>query len=378
MREAPLIGLFSAAAGLFYARESMSDVVSQAEAASGSPDPGGDAAVEDAFGVHVRSGPPLAWLAAIAALSAMAINQVLVPALNSAGKRTLLRELDRWGAFAANLAAVSGLVALCFGLLAFVRHNTIISVRKRVFLGTFAAMFFLPTIALAVLFERQRTTTQLVLLALGGAHVLGAIVCTAAASAAPTRYARVMAYLGAAMAAFALSSQLLEVLSQLQLQLWQAQAQQLIQGLGELCYLGLLVGMTRLLLPMERDMRSRLARLLAFFLLPVMLGALYLAERVLDNDYALLLYHAQRVTLFIDSWPRLYAVPIGLAAASSFAAWFATDPIRRQAAAGVLLLLGSGYTPHAPGRLLTSALALVVIARALIAPGERDTETTDR
>jgi hypothetical protein len=355
----------------------MSDVVSEAEAASGSPDPGGargDAVIEQAFGVHVQNGPPLAWLAALAALSAMALNQVLVPALNGAGRRTMLRELDRFGAFAANLAAVSGLIAICFGLLAFVRYNTVISVRKRVFLGTFAAMFFLPTIALAVLFDRQRTTTQLVLLAIGGAHVLGAIVCTAAASAAPTRYARVMAWLGAAMAACALSSQLLQMLAQLELQVWQVQAQQVLQGIGEICYLGLLVGMTRLVLPMERDTRSRLARLLALFLLPVILGGLYLAERVLDNDYALLLYHAQRVTLFIDSWPRLYAVPIALAAAGSLAAWFGTDPIRRQAAAGVLLLLGSGYTPHAPGRLLTSALALVVIARALIAPGQRDAD----
>jgi hypothetical protein len=352
----------------------MSDAVSEAEAASGSPDPGGDAVIEETFGVHVKTGPPLAWLAAVAALSAMAINQVIVPALNGVGRRTLLRELERAGAFAANLAAVAGLIAICFGLLAFIRYNTAISLRKRVFLGVFAAMFFLPTIAFAVLFDRQRTTTQLVLFAIGGAHVLGAIVCTAAASAATTRYARAMALLGAAMAACALSAQLLQVLSQVELQVWQVQAQQLTQGVGEICYLGLLVGMTRLVLPMERDTRSRFARLLAFFLLPMMLGALYLAERVLDNDYALLLYHAQRVTLFIDSWPRLYAVPIGLATASSFAAWFATDPIRKQAAAGVLLLLGSGYTPHAPGRLLTSALALVVIARALIAPRQRDTD----
>jgi hypothetical protein len=347
----------------------MSDAVSEAEAASGSPDPGGEAVVAETFGVHVQSAPPLAWLAALAALSAMAINQVLVPALNMPGKRVILRQLDRWGVFAGNLAAVAGLIALCFGLLAFVRYNTVINLRKRLLLGTFASIF-LPTIALAVLFERQRTTAQLVLFAIGSAHVLGAIACTAAAAAAPSRYARVMAVLGAAMAALALCSQLLQVLSQLELQFWQVQAQQIAQGLGEVCYLGLLVGMTRLILPMERDRRSRIARLLAFFLLPVLLGALYLAERALDNDYALLLYHAQRVTLFIDSWPRLYAVPIALAAAGSFAAFFATDPVRKQAAAGVLLLLGSGYTPHAPGRLLTSALALVIIARALIAPGQ--------
>jgi hypothetical protein len=92
----------------------------------------------------------------------------------------------------------------------------------------------------------------------------------------------------------------------------------------------------------------------------------------LDNDYALLLYHAQRVTLFIDSWPRLYAVPIALALASSLAAVLATDPVRRQAAAGTLLLLSSGYAPHAPGRLLTLTLALLLIARAVIAPSQAE------
>ena len=98
-------------------------------------------------------------------------------------------------------------------------------------------------------------------------------------------------------------------------------------------------------------MRSRWARLVGFFVLPIALGSLYMAERALQNDYALLLYHAQRVTLFIDIWPRLYAVPIGLALSGSVAALVARDAAGRQAAAGVLLLLGSGYAPHAPGPL---------------------------
>ena len=119
-------------------------------------------------------------------------------------------------------------------------------------------------------------------------------------------------------------------------------------------------------------MRSRVARLAGFFLLPIALGSMYLAERVLQNDYALLLYHAQRVTLFIDSWPRLYAIPIGLALAGSTAALLASDQAAKQAAAGVLLLIGSGYAPHAPGRLLTSTLALVLIARAIIAPTQSE------
>src|SRR5262245_60935460 len=112
-------------------RHWMNDAVSEAEAASGSPDPGSDAAIAEAFGLHVQASPPLAWLAALSALVATCTNQVLLPALNSTGKRALLRQLEPWGAFAQNLAAIAGLIAVSFGLHAFVRYNTLVGLRKR-------------------------------------------------------------------------------------------------------------------------------------------------------------------------------------------------------------------------------------------------------
>ena len=347
----------------------MTDVVSEAPPAAGSPDPGADAAVAEAFSMHVASSPPLAWVATAAALSALVLNQLLLPGLGDATRRVLIHRLDRWGAFATNLTAISGLIALTFGLLAFVRYSKVIGLRHRLLLGGFAGIF-LPTIAVAALFERQRTTAQIVLFALGAAHVLCAVVSMSAARAAPSRYPRMVALCAASMAVFVLLAQVLQQLSLVRLGVWQQQIQQALQGMGEGCYLLLLSGVAPLLLPSRSDTRSRLARAAGFFVLPMVLGSLYMAERILDNDYALLLYHAQRVTLFIDSWPRIYAVPIGLAVASSVAAVLAKDPVRKQAAAGVLLLLGSGYAPHAPGRLLTLTLALVLIARAVIAPSQ--------
>lgn len=352
----------------------MNDAVSEAEAASGPRDAGAALAVEKAFGVHVQNAPPLAWLAALSALAAMTVNQLLLPALNDASRREMLRDLSRWGAFAGNLAAISGVIAFSFGLLAFVRYNTVVHLRKRLILAGFSGIF-LATIALAIVFERQRTTTQLVLFAIAAAHVLGALLCTSAFAAATTRFARTLALLGAAMAGLAMLTQFLQVVSQLQLALWQVQAQQAVSSLGEVCYLLLLVGLAKFMLPGRADVRARIGRLLALFVLPAVLGAAYLAERVLDDDFALLLYHAQRVTLFIDSWPRLYAVPVALVVAASVAAVVGGDANRRQAAAGALLLIGAGFTPHAPGRLLTSALALLLIARALMGSAERDPGT---
>ncbi len=350
----------------------MSDVISEVPAAQGSPEPSAGEDRASTFSMHVRSSPPLSWLAAFAALAAMTLNQLLVPAMSESTRRVLLHQLDRWGAFATNLAAISGLIALAFGLLAFVRYSQVMTLRQRLLVGGFGAFVFLPTISVAVLFERQRTTAQIVLFALAASQVLSAIVSTSAARAAGNVYARVIALLATGMATFALLSQVLQLFSQVHLTAWQIQAQQVAQSIGEICYLLLLAGITPLLLPHQRDVRSRVARLAGFFLLPIALGSMYLAERVLQNDYALLLYHAQRVTLFIDSWPRLYAVPIGLALAGSISALLASDRSAKQAAAGVLLLIGSGYAPHAPGRLLTSTLALVLIARAIIAPTQSE------
>lgn len=350
----------------------MSDVISEVPAAQGSPEPGAGEDRASTFSMHVRSSPPLSWLAAFAALAAMTLNQLLVPAMSESTRRVFLHQLDRWGAFATNLAAISGLIALAFGLLAFVRYSQVVTLRQRLLIGGFGVFVFLPTISVAVLFERQRTTAQIVLFALAASQVLSAIVSTSAARAAGNVYTRVIALLATGMATFALTAQVLQLVSQVHLKAWQIQAQQVVQSLGELCYLLLLAGITPLLLPQQRDVRSRVARLAGFFLLPIALGSMYLAERVLQNDYALLLYHAQRVTLFIDSWPRLYAIPIGLALAGSISALLASDQGAKQAAAGVLLLIGSGYAPHAPGRLLTSTLALVLIARAIIAPTQSE------
>ena len=347
----------------------MSDVLSEAPAVQGSPDKGAGDDSALAFGMHVRISPPLTWLATLAALSATVFN-LLLPALNDAGRRPLLHKLERWGMFATNLAAVSSLVALGFGLLAFVRYNTVMTLRQRLLVGSFGCFVFLPTISIAVLFERQRTTAQIVLFALGAAQVLAAIVCTGAVRAARGRYAAFIAVVAGTMAVCVLLSQVLQLVSQVRLVVWQLTAQRAAQGIGEVCYLLLLAGMTPLLMPYRSDTRSRAARLVGFFVLPIALGSLYMAERALQGDYTVLLYQAQRVTLLIDVWPRLYAVPIGLALSASAAALCATDPVARQAAAGTLLLLGSGYAPHAPGRLLTATLAIVLIARAIISPAQ--------
>jgi hypothetical protein len=345
----------------------MSDVVSEAPPAAGPPDRGAKADAGEPFGMHVRGTPPLTWLAVVACLLAMVLNQLLLPALNDQSRRAMLRDLGRWGAFATNLAAISGTIALAFGLLAFVRYSSVTNLRQRILLGWFGGFVFLPTLAIAVLLESQ-TTAQTVLFAFGAAQVLAITVSISAARTAQRMLPKTIAYLASAVCLFAVLAQTSSMLSRIDVRGWHvmAQLQRTFQWIGEVGYLLLLTSMSALLMPARRDSRARAGRLIGFFILPIVLGSLYLAERVLAHDYALLLYHAQRVSLFIDSWPRLYSAPLGLAIAGSIAAIVGGTPIDRQGAAGVLLLIGSGYAPHTPGRLLTWALAMVLIARSII------------
>ena len=320
----------------------------------------------EAFSPHAELAPPLAWLTAIAALCATCINQVLLPALGDKRGYLYARTLDQVGAFATNLSAIAGLVALGFALFSFVRFSPLVPLRKRLMFAAFAGIF-LPSVAMSALFERQRTTAETVLFAMGAAQVLIGLAGTTAARATESRYARVLALACTLMAASSLLSQVLQVATRAQLHVWMLTTQRIAQGVGEASYLLLLCALPPMLLPSGSDARARLSRMAGYAVLPLLLGGLYVAERALAQDYSLLLYHAQRVSLFIDSFPRLYSVPIALSLAAGLAASLGAERLKQQAAAGAVLLVASGYAPFAPGRLLTAVLGAVLVCRTVLA-----------
>jgi hypothetical protein len=349
---------------------SMNDAPEQATTAASSgtrlPSAAEPRELGEAFSLHAEQAPPLALLAALAALVATCVNQVLLPALGDKRGYLLSRQIDQVGAFATNLSAIAGLITLGFALLSFVRFSPLLPLRKRLMFAGFAGIF-LPSIAMSTLFERQRTTAETVLFAMGAAQVLIGLAGTSAARASESRYARVLALGCTLMAGASLLSQVLQLASQVQLRVWMLTAQRIAQGVGEASYLLLLVLLTPVLLPAGSDVRARAARLAGYVALPLLLGGLYVAERSLGSDYALLLYHAQRVSLFIDSFPRAYSVPIALALSGALAAVLGTDRLKQQAAAGAVLLVASGYAPFAPGRLLSAVLGAVLVCRTVMA-----------
>jgi hypothetical protein len=222
---------------------------------------------------------------------------------------------------------------------------------------------------IAVLFERHRMTTEAVRFALGASAVLASVLFVVAFRVVRARALRALCLLVIAMAASVVVAQALEVTTTLELKAWSLRYLGIARGIGESCYLALLIGAGLLALPARGARRALLSRLIAFFAMPICLGAFYAAELTLGSDYSLLLYHSQRVSLFVDTLPRLYAIPLAIATTGGLAGLAGEGPGRRQAAAAALLLLGSGFAPQAPGRLLTFLLSLTLLARGLIARG---------
>ena len=327
------------------------------------------ASARNVFGIPVQHAPPLAGLAAAAGLAALLIDQVALPLLAKPLDHSVLLGLSRWGDFATNLAVIAGTIALAPALFAFVRRNAVVRPHRRILLAGFCGIF-LPSVLAATVFERTRTSTEIVRFAFASALLISSIVSFSAARATPLRAGRALAACATVMPIAILLAEVWNLASQQRIDVWILHAFEFTRALGELTYLAMLVLLVALLLPTERTLRTRIAHAIASLALVTVLAGLYLAEHALQRDYALVLYQAQRVSLLLDLWPRAYSAPIALVIAAAVAALVGGAPYQRQGAAAGMLLLASGYAPQTPARMLTLVLASVLLARAIVARAE--------
>jgi hypothetical protein len=310
--------------------------------------------------------PPLIFLCAAAALCAAAIQDTALPLLTGdTAYRQALRPLDQAGSFAANLAAISGIIALGFALLGFAKRATWVGLARRFSLAAFSGIF-LASMTVAVLFDRQRTTTEGVLFALATASVLTSLLHGIAFGAGRGLAVRLLSANAMFMAVAALSTQLLQLWSERTLSSWHLSALGMARTVGEVSYLAVLVCGALVALPQAGTRAAGIGRKLGAAALLFGAGGLLVAERALGKDYALVLYQNQRVSAWVDTLPSLYALPLALAFASSVAGLIGGDMQRRQGACGLLLLLCSGYSPPTPGRLLTLTLGLALLASVIV------------
>lgn len=309
--------------------------------------------------------PVLSAIAAAGALLAMLLHRLIVPAFSQNGNHSLWLEVERWGDFGANLAAVCGIIALTSGVRGFVSHNHHLPGGKR-FLLLFFNVVFVGTIGTATIMDRGWTSAEVVWLALGEANVLCVILAVSALSLSPGRQARWVALATACMVLFGLTARVLERIS-LSLTSWVIQLRDTLEATGEIGYLVVLLVGTYWLMPRSNRMRDHIARLVGLSAGGTAAAGFIVSITGAPNDYKMLLYHSQRVRLLIDEAPQLYAVPICAAVFGAVSATLGSDRIRQQAGIGMLLLLSAGYAPRAPGGLMALTLATCLIARSAVA-----------
>ncbi len=318
--------------------------------------------------VAIERPPPLAILAAVAAVADLFWNRVAVRLMTD--DETGIAWM-RAGVFPRNLAAVAGIAALTWSLFGFLRMAGYAGLARRLMLSAVAGLL-LPAFLLAIVVQKERVSILVVLIALGMANALAVLMGAGAATyrSGALRWAVSFATASGALVLVVLI--VASVRSLVELGLGGPVGFVARHG-GELAWhaVPLFAGWF-LLRPapkgapysMERlpDRRALVGAALTFALV-VGLGAY--GQWVLHaHRFGTLLYGALRLTLLPESIGWLYAISAGIAVAVAVLGLTSGSPMKAQVGAAVALWLAAGYAPRAPGQLLDFALAVVLLARA--------------
>lgn len=310
--------------------------------------------------------PPVAILAALAALVSMALNQLALPGLGAGTHAAQFPKLAQAARFSANLAVTSGLITLVscvsWALLGLPR----LPLRRQLIVLSGSGVLAHIAVS-ALLFDPLAASRTQIYFGVAAANLIGMAVGSAAVSSTRGPFLRLIALAITALAALNLLTVVLDFAPDAQLDPWMHRAMLICKGAGEVVYLLLLLSAFPLLVPRGLRMRALVARSLGFAVLVMTFYAQLTAEHHLHADYALLLYSAQRVSLWLDRYPMAYAVPFCLLLSASITGLLNGGAVRLQAASGMLLIFSAGYATRAPGRLLSLAIGFMVLARALIA-----------
>jgi len=320
-------------------------------------------------GVALARTPVLGLLATAAALLDLTVNRVAVRSLGEAVSREAVLTLSRWGSLPRNLAAVAGLVALTIALLAFLRSSTYGPVRRRLALAGFAGVF-LPTTALATFLPTERTTTEMILFGVGAANVLAVLLGVIAVRLSSPRGIRIGIALGAASCFCGFLSLVLPLVEPLTRVAIAMHATELLRRVGEVAFLSAPGAVAFSIVPRDPSLRSRIAMAVGVFVAFAVVAFVIWGKMALRSDFDVILYGAMRVRLFLGFAPALYSVPFAIGFGAASAALLSGDPTRRQGGAAVMLFLGAGYAPTAPGQLLMLVLAMALLTRSSVTLGE--------
>jgi len=313
----------------------------------------------------LEAAPPMAGVAAVAGLVATLLVRVLIPTRDESESFAVWTAVERVGAFAVNIAALAGMTALVLGLLPWLRATDGVSGRRRLLVATLAGML-LPVWVRAVFFTRDDMNGSLASLGAAAACSLSILLVVSAMRVAQPRPLQLLLVALVTLASLAsltlLTLQSIAVVapfSQVHRVAW------IVADIGEGAYLGVMLCAAGLLPRTPWGVRSSVAILIGGVAALVILIGFQIAVGTLSREFAVALYYAQHVTLFLDGAIWLYAFPLAVGIGAATAAMVGADAYSRQIGIAVLAWIGAGFSPRAPWRFSLLALSAVLIARAV-------------
>ncbi len=323
------------------------------------------AAEEPPLLVAIRRAPPLAALAASAALLDLVWNRIAVRLIDP-NARELWIPLAQHGRVVRNLTGIAAIVATLVALVSLVRIPSPIDAPWKTLFGRLTiagvAGLYIPGIALALVAPREHVPSLLVVLGLLSGNALVAVL--ASATLAYWRVPPAWASLAAGLTAFlAMIGLLVASLRNFV---------PVVGALGLLARHGAEVGwlLTPLLLLLDRSVwselrleRSRAALALVVFV--VVLGAAVLGHQSLGDVGPRIAYGAFRIAMLPAAFTWVYGVPIALSVA--LATFHVSSPAQRQVGLGMICWIAAGLAPRTPLGTLVEVTAALLFARAALA-----------
>lgn len=316
---------------------------------------------------QLSSMPPLALLAASAALVHALLFRLLLPLLIGQGK-SLPTVLALAAPYSLNLAACAGMVALAVGSLELVRARDLTYLGRRIMLAVLAGIL-LATLGLSTFLPGGYVSPQLVLLAAGALHTFVVQLSMSTLRAHASLAGRTTVGLVAAASLFPLISLIVRHAEPVSQWSFAHEGVASLHALGELAYLLVPIAAAFVVMPWTDDSAGRRARragAIAVVCMAVLFGA---AARIPNSLYGQVMYSTLRLEWALERASLGYAVPISLAVGAATAAFFSRDARHRQGGTGLWLWLAGGYNPLTPARVFMAALAALLVCRAILGVG---------
>jgi hypothetical protein len=305
-------------------------------------------------------------LAAGASLLDTCVSRLAAPAVATRAPLSTTKLVFAVGDVAMNLAAVAGLAALCVVLVDALRRRRFASLFHRLTIAGFAGVF-LPSIGLAAVLPRARTTPQLVLFATGAAFVLVVLFGTTALQRRSPWPLRLAVGLVTSGAAASLAAMLCVYAPWLNERAASETLTVVLVHVAELAWLLTPFSAALLLRPQLGTGRGR-ATLGVSLLVGALLSVGFRVLRgLMRRQFPDILYYAFRVQLLLETAPLVYTIALTLTVMIAVVALLAREPWRRQLGAALLLLAAAGVTPRMPGTLLMFVLGAMLLGRVAIA-----------